>query len=125
MNATLTLFDLAALNPDKPRICRWCGKRPATTRVYATQNLYGIHPTGPKPDAWYRHAGRRAHAVCCDRCARYVAASWWNSITACQRTGSSCHLWTHTWEDPHPAWNCKGCHREHQVVWSVPLAVAS
>lgn len=123
--ATLALFDLAALTPSKPRTCGWCKKRPVSTRVYAIQNLYGVHATGPMPDAWYRHAGRRAVAACCDRCADYVAASWWNPTYACPQRGGSCHLWTHTWTDPHPRWNCKRHHREHQVVWSAPLAVAS
>lgn len=122
--ATLTLFDLGALNPDQPRICGWCKNKPATTRVYAIQNLYGVHRILGASNA-YRHAFRRAHSgPCCNACARYLAGAWWGPTYAC--TGRAvCHLWGHTLAEPRPAWNCGGCHRESTVVWMVPLEVTA
>jgi len=122
--ATLTLFDLTALNPDQPTICGWCGNKPATTRVYAAQNLLGVHRAWLAVN-WYRDAFHRARSgPCCDDCAWYVASSWWNPTYACPQHGSCC-LWAHTFTDPHPGWNCKRCHREHQVVWLTPIGGVS
>src|ERR1044072_5059329 len=45
----LTLFDLAALTPDKPNLCRRCQQRPATSRVYAGRNLLHASPPPPPP----------------------------------------------------------------------------
>jgi hypothetical protein len=123
--ATLTLFDLTDLNPDQPRTCGWCNNQPATTRVYATQNLLGLHPTW-MTHTWYRHAAHRAHSgLCCDRCAWNVASSWWNPTFACPHRGGACRLWAHTLADPLPGLDCTRHHREHHVVWLAPLGVAS
>jgi hypothetical protein len=121
--ATLTLFDLTDLNPETPRTCGWCGNRPATTLVYATQNLLGVHPTW-MTDTRYRDATRRAQSgPCCDPCAWYVASSWWGGWLACP--SGSCSLWAHTHADPHPGWNCERHHREDTVVWREQWAVAA
>jgi hypothetical protein len=123
--ATLTLFDLTALNPDTPRTCGWCDNRPATTRVYAIQNLLGIRPAS-MTETWYRDATRRAYSgLCCDACAWYVGSSWWNPTFACPHRGAACHLWAHALSAPLPGWDCQRHHREDTVVWLAPLAVAS
>lgn len=121
---TLALFDLTDLNPDKPRICGWCGDKPATTRVHATQNLLGVHAVWLGP-TWYRNATHRARSgPCCNACAWYVASAWWNPTYACPQRGT-CHLWAHTLTDPQPGRNCQRCHREHTVVWRTTLERAS
>lgn len=121
---TLTLFDLTDLNPDTPRTCGWCGNRAATTRVYAQQNLLGVHATFVTV-TWYRDACHRARSgPVCDHCAWYLASSWWGPVYACPQRGS-CHLWTHTLTDPHPKWNCKRHHRENRVVWQTPIGAAA
>lgn len=120
----LTLFDLGTANPDQPRTCTWCNNQTATTRVYAIQNLLGVHPTW-MTKTWYRNAFRRARSgPCCDKCAWYVASSWWNPVYACPTRGG-CYLWAHTLTDPRPGWECKRHHREDAVVWCTPLGVAS
>lgn len=117
----LALFDLTALNPDQPRTCGWCGQQPATIRVYAADNLLGVHDPSPTR---YRHATRRARSgPCCDPCARYVASAWWNPTYACPR--GTCWVWGRTLTDPHPDWECKQHHREHTVVWLTPIGGAS
>ncbi|MYU22911.1 hypothetical protein [Streptomyces sp. SID8352] len=117
MTTALALFDLATLNP----LCSRCHTRPATTHVYATQNLLGTHPT------WlttrYRDATRRAHSgPCCGTCAWTLATAWWGSM-ACPR--GACGLWAHTLTDPQPGWDCPRHHRETAVVWRSPTAVAA
>jgi len=121
--SVLTLFDLTDLNPDQPTICGWCGHRPATTRVYAQQNLYGVHAAF-LAETWYRNAFHRAHSgPVCDHCAWYVASSWWNN--ACPHRGASCRLWTHTLGDPRSKADCKRCHREYTAVWQTPIGAAA
>lgn len=121
--ATLTLFDLAALTPDTPLTCKWCKTEPATTRVYAIQNLLGVHRTEFMGKA-YRHAFHRAHSgLCCDSCARYLASAWWGPTYACPN--GTCHLWGHTLAEPRPTWDCTRHHRESTVVWITPLDLAA
>lgn len=119
MTTSLALFTLDDLTPDQPRICGWCKRKPATTRVYATQNLFGVHPAWMT--TWYRDATRRAQSSpCCDACAWYVADAWWGGLVC---PVGACCLWAHTLADPHPDWNCTRHHRERTVVWRTPLAV--
>lgn len=122
--ATLTLFDLADLNPDQPQPCGRCGNKPAACRVYAIQNLLGVHPADLSTHA-YRDAFHRAHSgPCCTSCAWSVAGAWWGH-SACPARGGACQLWTHTLAEPRPGWDCGRHHREGAVVWREPLEVTS
>jgi len=120
----LSLFDLTALTPNTPPACGRCGNRPATLRVYAIQNLLGVHPTY-MTGTWYRNAFHRAHSgPCCTKCAWQHAGAWWGPVYAC--TGSpSCHLWAHTLDAPRPGWDCTRHHHERTVVWQDRLGVAA
>lgn len=123
MTTELTLFDLVTDTVDGERMCGWCNNRPATTLVFAVQNLLGVHNAAYEP-TWYRNACHRAQSgPCCDDCAWYVASSWWGGWMACP--SGSCHLWTNTLNDPHPGWNCTRHHHESVVVWRDQLAVAA
>ncbi|HEY6115457.1 MAG TPA: hypothetical protein VI172_05815 [Candidatus Dormibacteraeota bacterium] len=120
----LTLFDLAALTPDKPNLCRRCQQRPATSRVYAVRNLLGLCPRYLF-DTWFRDVVYRADSgPSCDNCAWYLASAWWNPTQSCPH-GSGCALWAHTLTDPHPDADCTRCHREREVVWLTPLEVTA
>lgn len=118
---TLTLFDLTTLNPEPD--CKWCGNRPATTRVHAVQNLLGVIPAWLAP-TWYRDATRTAcSGPACDRCAWHLAGSWWNPSMSCPH--GACQLWAHTLAEPKPGWDCLRHHHENTVVWLTPLAVTA
>ncbi|NUO43694.1 MAG: hypothetical protein HOV82_16850 [Streptomyces sp.] len=123
MTTALTLFDLTDLTPVETTVCGWCGTRPATTRVYATRNLLGVHPVWLAP-TWYRDATHRAHSgPCCDTCAWNLACSWWNAPMSCPH--GTCCLWAHTLADPLPEWDCTRHHSERTVVWRDQLEVAA
>lgn len=125
MDTALTLFGLADLTPDAPLICGWCKIQPATTRVYAIQNLLGVQRTELAANA-YRDAFHRAHSgPCCVRCAWGVAGAWWGPVYACPERGGSCHLWTHTFTEPRPGWGCTRHHHEATVVWFIALELAA
>lgn len=122
-SAILTLFDLTALSPNAPPICYWCSREPATTRVYAIQNLLGLHRTELAANA-YRRAFHRAHSgPCCSDCARDVASAWWSPTHTCPN--GTCHLWGHTLAEPRPGWDCTRHHRETTVVWNTPQEAAT
>lgn len=119
-STALTLFSLTTLAPDAPPpICRWCKTEPVTTRVYAIQNLHGLHRTELAANA-YRHAFRRSQSSCCDSCARYLADTWWNPTYACPN--GTCQLWGHTLTEPHPDRDCTRHHHEMTVVWLASTA---
>lgn len=123
--AALTLFDLGDINPDRPQPCGRCGNNAATLRVYAIQNLLGVHPT-PHMTGAYRDAFHRAHSgPCCTSCAWSVAGAWWGPVYACPSRGSACQLWAHTLTDPRPGWDCTRHHQENAVVWHEPAEVTS
>lgn len=114
----LALFDLAALTPSKPTMCRRCQQRPATSRTYAARNLLGLCPPHLY-DTWFRDVFYRVDSgPCCDGCAWYLASAWWNPTRSCPRGG--CTLWAHTLAEPQPDHDCTRCHYERAIVWRTP-----
>lgn len=123
MSTALALFALADLTPAADTSCGRCGNKPATTRVYAVQNLLGVHPTWLAPTV-YQDATRTTHsAPCCEACAWQLGDAWWASWRTCP-TGA-CALWAHTHTTPRPGWDCRRHHDETTVVWQEQLEVAA
>jgi hypothetical protein len=123
MDTALTLFDLTDLNPEDDALCTRCNDRPATVRVRAAVNLFGVgHPDYARTR--YRDAARRVRSgPCCMRCAWQLASAWWGAWQVCP-TGV-CALWAHTFADPLSYEACIRHHREDTVVWFTGLELAA
>lgn len=121
MTTALTLFDLTALNPAADVPCSRCrGRRPATTRIRAARNLYGLMPAYLAATT-YRDLAPLTSGPCCEPCAWQLGAIWWASWRTCP--SGTCGLWAYTLADPIPHLACKRHHDEARAVWYAPLEV--
>lgn len=109
------------------RPCGYCRTTPATIVLGVAPNLLTDGYTDSRKADSYREVRGYAYCfgpsrfVCCDDCAHYLGSVYWGAVLACP-TGA-CSLFRHTFDNPHPEWDCTRHHRELTVVWREPLAV--